>query len=167
MLEGLDTRLLSVLAWYHLTFLAISVAMLGMAAGAVLVFAGGAIWSPERVMAWLPRVGIAFAVVLALSHIANLTIPFPMVHDTSVSEFVSIAVATLVLTLPFVVSGVVVTLVLTRTNAPIGTLYGADLLGAAMGCLVIIALLNTTDITSTALATAGVAAIGAWCFARH
>jgi hypothetical protein len=47
MLEVLDTRLLSVLVWYHLTFLAISVAMLGMAAGAVIVFAGGAWWSPR------------------------------------------------------------------------------------------------------------------------
>lgn len=167
MLEVLDTRLLSVLAWYHLTFLAISVAMLGMAAGAVLVFAGGGFWSPERVTRWLPRVGIAFALVLALSHIANLTIPFPLVHDTSVTEIASIGIATLVLTLPFTVSGVVVTLVLTRTNAPIGALYGADLLGAALGCLVIIGLLDTTDITSTALATAAVAAGGAWCFARH
>ena len=41
MLEVLDTRLLSVLTWYHLSFLAVSVAMLGMAAGAVLVFVGG------------------------------------------------------------------------------------------------------------------------------
>ena len=41
MLEVLDTRLLSVLTWYHLSFLAVSVAMLGMAAGAVFVFVGG------------------------------------------------------------------------------------------------------------------------------
>ena len=119
MLEVLDTRLLSVLVWYHLTFLAISVAMLGIAAGAVLVFVGGPFWSPERVTQWLPRVGVAFALVLTLSHIANLTISFPLMDDTSVIEIVSIGIATLVLTLPFIVSGVVVTLVLTRTNAPV------------------------------------------------
>ena len=48
MLEVLDTRLLSVLTWYHLSFLAVSVAMLGMAAGAVLVFVGGELFAPER-----------------------------------------------------------------------------------------------------------------------
>ena len=48
MLEVLDTRLLSVLTWYHLSFLAVSVAMLGMAAGAVLVFVGGDSSASER-----------------------------------------------------------------------------------------------------------------------
>ena len=38
LLETLDARLLSVLTWYHLSFLAVSLAMLGMAAGAVFVF---------------------------------------------------------------------------------------------------------------------------------
>ena len=33
-LEILDSRLLSVVTWYHLAFLAVSLAMLGMAAGA-------------------------------------------------------------------------------------------------------------------------------------
>ena len=37
-LEILDTRLLSVLTWYHLAFLAVSVAMFGMSAGAVHVY---------------------------------------------------------------------------------------------------------------------------------
>ncbi len=43
LLETLDARLLSVLTWYHLSFFAVSIAMLGMAAGAVLVFV-----HPER-----------------------------------------------------------------------------------------------------------------------
>ena len=38
LLEILDGRLLSVLTWYHLSFLAVSLAMLGMAAGSVFVF---------------------------------------------------------------------------------------------------------------------------------
>src|SRR5918994_1979130 len=79
----------------------------------------------------------------------------------------ALGIATLMLTVPFVIAGVVVTLGLTRTRAPIGVLYGADLIGAAAGCLAIIALLDLTDITSTAFATGAAAAIGAWCFARY
>ena len=40
LLELLDARLLSVLTWYHLSFLALSLAMLGGAGGAVLVRGG-------------------------------------------------------------------------------------------------------------------------------
>jgi len=166
MLEVLDSRLLSVLAWYHLSFLAVSVAMLGMAAGAVLVFVLGERVSVERAASVLPGATAAFALVLAIAHLTNLTIPFPPVRAVTVPDIVALGVATAVLTLPFILSGFVVTLVLTRTAGPIGLLYGADLIGAAVGCLAIIGLLNFTDLTSTALVTAGVAALGAWCFAR-
>lgn len=161
MLEVLDSRLLSVLAWYHLSFLAISVAMLGMAAGAVLVFVTGGL--DVRL---LSAGSAAFAVILALSHVASLAIPFPPVRSAQVADLAALAVATAVLTLPFVLSGIVVTLALTRTGAPIGKMYAADLAGAAAGCLAIIGLLNVTDITTTAFVTAGVAAAGGWCFAR-
>ena len=167
MLEVLDTRLLSVLTWYHLSFLAVSVAMLGMAAGAVLVFVGGDLFSPARAVRILPAAGLAMAVTLPVAHVANLVIPFPAVRGGSPSELAALAISTLVLTIPFVISGVVVTLALTRTRAPIGILYGADLIGAAAGCLAIIWLLDLTDITSTAFATGAAAAIGAWCFAKH
>ena len=38
LVELLDTRLLSVLTWYHVSFLAVSLAMLGTAAGAIALF---------------------------------------------------------------------------------------------------------------------------------
>lgn len=170
-LEVLDSRLLSVLAWYHLSFLAVSVAMLGMAAGAVFVFVAGErggvlARTPRLTPAALPRLTVAFAIVLAVAHIANLHIPFPPVRIVTVADVAVLALATGVLTLPFILSGVVVTLALTRTGGSIGRLYGADLLGAAGGCLGVIGLLNMIDIASAAFVTAGVAAVGAWCFAR-
>jgi hypothetical protein len=167
MLEVLDTRLLSVLTWYHLSFLAVSVAMLGMSAGAVFVFVGGDLFTPARAVGVLPVGAMALAIGLPMSHVANLVIPFPAVRGGSPGELAALGVATLVLTIPFLISGFVVTLALTRTRAPIGVLYGADLIGAAVGCLVIIRLLEATDITSTAFATAAAAALGALCFARY
>ena len=167
MLEVLDTRLLSVLTWYHLSFLAVSVAMLGMASGAVLVFLGGSLFAPARARRLLPLATIALALVLPVSHVANLVIPFPAVRGGSVSELAALAISTLVLTIPFVLSGFVVSLALTRTRAAVGVLYGADLVGAALGCLAIIWLLERTDITSTVLCAAGATALGAVCFARY
>ena len=167
MLEVLDTRLLSVLTWYHLSFLAVSVAMLGMAAGAVFVFVAGDLFAPDRAAHLLPAAAVAFAISLPLCHAANLVIPFPVVRGGSAAEIAALGISTLMLTIPFVVSGVAVTIALTRTNERVGILYGADLLGAAAGCLAIIWVLELTDITSTALVTAAAAAAGAWCFARY
>ena len=80
MLEVLDTRLLSVLTWYHLSFLAVSVAMLGMAAGAVLVFVGGDLFAPERRRGCCRQRRSRSRVALPVSHVANLAIPFPSVR---------------------------------------------------------------------------------------
>ena len=167
MLEVLDTRLLSVLTWYHLSFVAVSVGMLGMAGGAVLVFLGGRFFDIERSPRLLSSTTVGFAVVLALSHLANLAIPFPGVSGGSPAEFSALALSTLILAIPFVVSGVIVTMALTRTRAPIGILYGADLFGAAFGCLAIVWILEHTDISSSAMAAAAFAALGALCFSRY
>ncbi|MBA3888595.1 MAG: hypothetical protein H0X67_23135, partial [Acidobacteria bacterium] len=103
MLEVIDTRLLSVLTWYHLSFVAVSVAMLGMASGAVLVFVGGGLFARERAPALLPGLTIAFALVLAVSHAANLVIPVPPLRGSSLPELLALAIATLILTIPFVI----------------------------------------------------------------
>ena len=55
LVEILDSRLLSVLTWYHLSFFAVSLAMLGMAAGAVFVFLRGARFAIGRAPAALAR----------------------------------------------------------------------------------------------------------------
>jgi hypothetical protein len=166
MLEVLDTRLLSVVTWYHLSFFAVSMAMLGMASGAVIVFLGGDTFSASRVTRVLPRVALIFAAVLAVSHVGNLVIPFSAVTDWPAAQAAAIVMSTIVLAAPFVASGIAITLALTRTTGVIGRLYGADLLGAALGCLGIIVMLELTDITSTAFTAAACAAVGAACFAK-
>ncbi len=167
MLEVLDTRLLSVLTWYHLSFVAVSVAMLGMAAGAVLVFLGGPSFAPGRAASALPGGTLGFAVSIALSHLANLAIPIPGDAAAPSTVLIALGISTAVLAIPFVMSGVVVTIALTRAGGRIGVLYAADLLGAAFGCLAVVWVLEHTDITSTALTAAACAALGALCFARH
>jgi hypothetical protein len=166
MLEVLDTRLLSVVTWYHLSFFAVSMAMLGMASGAVIVFVGGSLFSADRVKRVLPIASLLFAGTLALSHVGNLVIPFSAVTEWPAAQIAAMSMSTIVLAMPFVVSGIVITLALTRAGGSVGRLYGADLIGAAMGCLAIIWILEKTDITSTAFAAAALAGVGAICFAR-
>jgi len=166
MLELLDSRLLSVLTWYHLAALAVSLAMLGMSAGAVFVFLGGARFQGPEARRALARYSLVFVLAVAVAHVANLCIPVSMARGLAAMDIAPLAVTTAVLAVPFFLSGVVVTLALTRVGSRIGLLYGFDLLGAAAGCLLVIPLLNHWDLSSAVFATAAIAAAGACCFAR-
>ncbi len=161
LLEVLDSRLLSVLTWYHLSFFAVSLAMLGMSAGAVRVFLAGERMRGARALEELARSAWWFALSVPLSHVVNLCVPIPTASDHVVMEFTALSIATAALAVPFYFSGVVVTLALTRTGAAIGRIYAWDLLGASAGCLAVVPLLNATNISSAALVAGAAAAAGA------
>ena len=70
-IEVIDTRLLSAITWYHMAFAAISLAMLGMTAGAVYAYL-----RPERFAAGRQQFGrfaILFSLSVPLSHVALLS----------------------------------------------------------------------------------------------
>src|SRR4029078_10645525 len=114
LLETLDARMLSVLTWYHLSFFAVSLAMLGMAAGAVYVFVRPEQFAPERAPRAVARAALLFAVSIPCSHLLTLVMPFLPLTDISAMEILSIAAFTVVLGVPFALSGVTVTVALTR-----------------------------------------------------
>src|SRR5262245_170561 len=126
--ETLDTRFLSVLAWYHLSFFAVSVAMLGMAAGAGAVYLGGSAFEGDAAQRALARYALYFALSIPLAHIANLSTP--VMDAESTNGQLSLLVTTVFLGVPFYLSGVVVTIALTRSPGPIGLVYAVDLAGA-------------------------------------
>src|SRR5262245_5573787 len=166
LLETLDARLLSVLTWYHLSFFAVSLAMLGMAAGAVFVFLHPESFSADRAPGALARTTFWFAVSVPVSHLLNLSIPIVPITEFSVMEVVSVASATFVLAVPFALSGVAVTIALTRCGGPIGRLYAFDLIGAAAGCAAVVPLLEYTNVSSAVFFAGASAAAAAFCFSH-
>ena len=48
MLQIIETRIISVVSWYHLAFFVISIAMFGLTAGAVFVYLRRERFRPER-----------------------------------------------------------------------------------------------------------------------
>src|SRR3954470_836678 len=166
LLEILDSRLLSVLTWYHLSFLAISLAMLGMAGGAIRVFLGGTEFAGGAALRRLPRLAVTFALSMAVTHIVALCIPLSVQPATSFVGLASLATTIVALTVPFYFSGMIVTIVLTRATTAIGRLYAWDLAGAAFGCLAVVPLLDSGrfNVSSLVLLGAAAAALGGWCF---
>ena len=112
-----------------------TLAMLGMAGGAVHVFTAGERWRGGAARVRLPRAALAFGLSIPVCHVANLLLPIPDLSSVTFRltalDVASIALSTAVLAVPFVLSGVVITAGLTRMGGSIGRLYASDLIGAA------------------------------------
>jgi hypothetical protein len=69
------TRLLSVVAWYYLAFVSVSMAMLGLTAGALRVQLGPGRLSPEEALWEMSRAAVAMGLSLPVALVAMLAIP--------------------------------------------------------------------------------------------
>jgi len=164
MIQIVQTRILSVVSLYFMAFFSISMAMLGLTAGALYVFYRLDHVNPGNVNAFLSRISTAFALCIAGCFALELATPLPsLAWATYVVLWFK---AIVLLAAPFAIGGVAVSLALTRSGLPIGIVYGVDLLGAATGCLASLALLTWMDAPSAMFMIAALAALAAWCFGR-
>lgn len=164
-LEVLNTRLLSVVTWYHLSFFVVSIGMFGMTAGALEVYFHPERYEGEAARESLARVAGWFALSIPAAHIVGISVPMPPLPPTELAVIFGLLIVITSLALPFYLSGIVVSVALTRIPGPIGMIYFFDLLGAAAGSLLVLPLLELGSVTFAAFCTAAVAAIGAACFA--
>lgn len=159
-LEILLTRIFSVTLWYHFAFAAISVAMAGMTAGAIVVYAYPRWFSPERVYRALG----ASALLFGLSVVVTLSLHLAFLPATKESEFLRVMGTMLLMTAPFFFSGVCVSVALTRFPGLVCKLYAVDLVGAAVGCVAVVLALSVVDAIYACFAFGLCAAVAALFF---
>jgi hypothetical protein len=165
MLQIMETRVLSVMANYTLAFFAIGVAMLGMTAGALLVFYRfETTYSPARLSGAMARVMSYFAWSVLGSLVALLNLAVIPTFEPTLGFVASWTLTLLVLLPPYVLLGVAVSLALTRSSQRISLVYGVDLVGASSGCLVTLALLTVIDTYDAILVVGAIGAIAASAF---
>src|ERR1700730_1731763 len=153
MLQIIETRILSVMSWYHLAFLAISMAMFGMTAGSLYVYFRPEQLTRERLLENLTWTCSAFAVSVVLSILLQITTV--VVGTTPVMTALFWVKRILVLVPPSTCAGMAISLALPRSPWPVPLVYGVDLAGAAAGCLGGPALLNFLDAVSAVVFVAG------------
>lgn len=165
MLEIDLTRIFSAAMWYHFAFMAISVAMFGMTGGATIVFLRPSAFTPEQA----PRRMAQFSLLFALGAIVSLLLFLQIRFEPELSLRSAGTAALLygVTAVPFVFSGIVITVALTRFPRRVARLYAADLAGAAFGCIALLYTLEYTDALTAVFCVATVAALGAACFAAY
>jgi spermidine synthase len=164
MFQILLTRIFSVATWYYFAFFAISVAMFGFTVGAIIVYFFKKYFREEKLFERLAIFSIAFAITIDIGLLIFLSIPFAP-RFTGVGIF-STTLSYLAISIPYVCAGIVVCLCLTRFPKRIGHIYAADLVGAAIGALLIFPVLNVLDAPTAIFLTGALAALGAICFSR-
>ncbi len=157
MYEIVLTRLLSVVCWYYLAFVSISMAMFGMTAGALAVQLRPERFTTALIPQRLFQATIAAAVSMPLALMTMLSVPVDV--SLAVQTAYTFLLFSAIISIPFFFSGVAVCLSLTRMPFPMGRIYFADMTGAALGCGASIALLSLID------APSGIFAISALLFA--
>ncbi len=162
--EILLTRIFSVTMWYHFAFVAVSLALFGMTAGALLVHLLPKRFPPNLTNRYLFYSTLLFSLTIVVSFILHLQIPFD--PGWSFQSVALVSLTYVVISVPFVFSGITVCLALTRFPQQVSRLYAVDLVGAALGTITLIWLLDLLkDGPSAVLAVAGIAAIAAALFA--
>jgi len=165
MYEVLLTRIFSVTMWYHFAFVAVSVALFGMTVGALMVYLSPGRFPVELTKERLSQASLLFSGSIVLSFMTQLAIPFDA--QWSLMGVYSVALTYLVISVPFMFSGIVVSLALTRFPHQVSRLYAVDLVGAALGTVTLIWLLDQLeDAPSAVLGMAALSAAGAVFFAH-
>lgn len=164
MYEVVLTRLLSVLSWYYLAFVSVSMAMLGMTAGALFVQLRPHLFRREDVAARLRQFSLAMAIATPLALVTMLAILIDLVP--SIESLYAFVLFCAVIATPFVFSGIVVCLSLTRSEFAIGRVYFVDLLGAAAGSVGSVALLELFDAPSAMFAISGILFLSVLAYER-
>jgi SAM-dependent methyltransferase len=150
-LEVTITRLLSVITFYHLAFFAVSVAMLGMTVGAVTVYLRPQWFAPEKLNHSIAKACLGFAVVTPLCLYFLTRLPLGM--EINAQNILNLIQLTLACLLPFCLSGIAITAVLTKQRLPIGRIYASDLAGASLGCLFVLGASQIMTATSLIIFT--------------
>lgn len=168
LLEVLITRLFSATMFYHFTFMAVGLAMFGIAASGVYVFLHA-----ERFQADLPGQLAKYArwfagamLVALIFTTANPVFGGGAVPPWSTRVFWQLVLLIVFTALPFFFAGVVVSLALTFFRANVNRVYFYDLAGAAAAALVCGVALGTLGGPTTVIFAATTALVAAALFQR-
>lgn len=133
--ESTLTRLLAVTQFYHFAFLVVSLALLGYgASGTILsIYPRLLTITLNRLLVWL---GMAFAASVSIAYIVINYLPFDSYaiawDRRQILYFFSYY---LVLTLPFIVSGIAVGAAISTGKSKSHLIYAANLFGSGLGAL--------------------------------
>jgi spermidine synthase len=134
------TRLFSVVLFYHFAFLAISIALLGLGAGGVCAYLFRARLAQIRTRTL--AAALCRANALSIPVVLEVVLHIPVTLELTWMNLLKLSGIYVASAVPFLLIGLLFSVVFARESRTIAHLYGADLLGGAAACLAIVPLLN-------------------------
>ncbi len=161
-LEVSLTRFFSFTVWYHFAYLTISMALLGFGSSGAIVAA-----FPEILARRGERFLVATLTLAAILTITGLVFlaQLPIEIDNAVRKplhfSLSMLVYYVVVGAPFLLAGFSISVPFAAYPASMGRLYFWDLVGAALGCGLVVALIETVTIPGLIFGAAGMLLLAA------
>ncbi|MFO8071453.1 MAG: hypothetical protein R6V85_06220 [Polyangia bacterium] len=163
------TRLFSVTIWYHFAFLAISVALFGTGFAALFVHLIQKRLPVDKTRSLLARWAAALAAIEPLAVLVLLNFTPDLGHGVGASpgacSTVDLAISFVAAAAPFFAGGLAISLAMTRYSRHIHALYSWDLVGAGLGCLLVIPAMSLLGAPAALVAVGSLAAAAALLFA--
>lgn len=161
-LQILQSRIFSVTSWYHLSFLVISIAMFGLTLGALKVYRMNEKDLRENYGFIARKHCMAFGFFIIIGLLTQLFVP--IISISAIKTLLTLPVNAFATSMAYYHAGVVITVCLTRSPYPVGKVYGIDLLGAGLGCIAALLLMESIDTPTALLYLSGIGFVTALLF---
>jgi len=169
-LEVTLTRVFSVMIWNHLSFLAISIALLGFSlAGLLFFFVPAILRVPTRVLLVIGTIGFLAGMYAVGSYILRspqIASELAVQYDQNQLKGAAVYLISLfaLLVIPFFFCGVIISGAIVKEASDVGRIYASNLVGSGVACLVVIGSLNVFGAFRTLLLVFALALLAVVCF---
>jgi hypothetical protein len=161
------TRIFAVVLWAHLAFMVVSTALFGFGLSGVYL-ALRARFAEQRKQASLSFLCLLITMSIIGSYLVITNVPFRMwKFHVSGLNYLYLALWYVALVVPFFFAGLLIARLLSAYPARSARLYGFDLLGAAVGSLLLIPVISATGGEGTVVFSALLAALAGMCFLKR
>jgi hypothetical protein len=169
-LEVTLTRVFSVMIWNHLSFMAISIALLGFSlAGLLFFFFPVILRLPTRALLLVGTLGFAGGLFLVGLYIYRSPDISARIGVEYGSQWKAAAVYLIylfaLLVVPFFFSGLIVSAAIVKEARDVGRVYASNLIGSGAACLLVIGSLNVLGAFRTLLLVFALVLLSLVCYA--
>ena len=154
------TRILSVVLYYHLAFMVVSLAMLGLGAGGIYAYFSNKL--KKKADFFISFFALFFSISIILALVLTLSLPFKPI--VSIKTFFDLWFLYLLFALPFFSAGISFSLIFFQLSKKIGKVYFFDLMGAGVGALLVVPSLYILDAPSLIILIAFITSLSSFFF---
>lgn len=164
LIELLLTRIFSVVMFHHFSFLAVSLAMLGLGLGGLLVNLLPSVFRKDNVLTLTPYLCLGLAASLLIA--ARVAFNTPVLLESNADNWWRVLKIFALTACPMTFGGLIVAQILAFHSEQANRLYFCDLLGAGVACLAMSPLVRHLGAPNALLVAAAIASLAGLVLAR-